>query len=42
MFHAKYADVKGPGNIIIQCNDTDIFIIFTGKCSKAFTRSSLV
>ena len=27
MFHAKHADTKGSGNIIIRRNDTDIFII---------------
>ena len=27
IFHAKNADTKGPGNISIRFNDTDIFII---------------
>ena len=34
MFHAKHADTKGPGNIIIQCNDTDISIILQENVQK--------
>ena len=34
MFHAKRADTKGPGNIIIRGNDTDIFIIVLANIQK--------
>ena len=34
MFHAKHADTKGPGNIIIRGNDTDIFIILLANVQK--------
>ena len=34
MFHAKHADTKGPGNIIIQGNGNDIFIILLANVQK--------
>ena len=34
MFHAKHADTKGSGNIIIRRNDTDIFIILLANVQK--------
>ena len=40
MFHAKHADIEGPGNIIIQGNDTDIFIILLANVHK-LTQSHL-
>ena len=35
MFHAKHADTKGPGNIIMWGNDADAFIILL-KMFKSF------
>ena len=34
MSHAKHADTKGPGNIIIRGNDTDMFIILLAIVQK--------
>ena len=34
MLHAKHEDTKGPGNIIIRGNDTDIFIILLENVQK--------
>ena len=34
MFHAKHADTKGPGNIIIRGKGTDIFIILLANDQK--------
>ena len=34
MFHAKHAITKSPGNIIIQGNDIDIFIILLANIQK--------
>ena len=34
MFHAKQADIKGTGNIIIWGDDTDIFIILLANVQK--------
>ena len=34
MFHAKHADTKGPGNIIVRGYDTDIFIILLANVQK--------
>ena len=34
MSHAKHADTKGPGNIIIRGNDTDIFITLLANVQK--------
>ena len=34
IFHAKNADTKGPDNIVIEGNDTDIFIIQLAKDQK--------
>ena len=38
MFDAKHADTKGPGNIIIRGNDTDIFIILLANVQKLSQR----
>ena len=34
IFHAKHADTKGPGNIIIQSDETDIFIMLVANVQK--------
>ena len=34
IFHVKYADTKGPGNIIIRGNDIDIFIVLLANVKK--------
>ena len=34
MSHAKHADTKGPGNIIIRGNDNDMFIILLAIVQK--------
>ena len=35
MFHANHAYTKGPGNIIMSGNDTDVFIALL-KMFKSF------
>ena len=40
MFQAKHANTKGPGDIIIRVNDTDIFIILLANVQK-LSRSHL-
>ena len=40
MFHAKHADTKGSGNIIIRGNDTDIFLTLLANVQK-LSRSHL-
>ena len=34
MFHAKHADRKDPGNIVVRGNDTDIAVILTCNSDK--------
>ena len=34
MFHAKHADIKGAGNIMVRGKDTDIFIILLANIQK--------
>ena len=34
ILNVKYADTKGPGNVIIRGNDTDIFIILLANIKK--------
>ena len=40
LFHAKHADANGPGNIVVQDNGTDIFIILLANVQK-LSRSHL-